>query len=155
VIALYLNPPAHAVVFCVDEKTAIYAPDRKDRQLPLSPGRAEGHGFEYKRNGTLSLFAALNSATGEVLGRTAPRHTNEQFVGFLEDVVTTQPRRREIHVVRDSVSNHETDSATTRPTWLFLQRIHRSHSNLRLCLRSQEPYIAFTHAKVNAMSTSG
>lgn len=77
----------------------------------MSPGRAESHGFEYKRNGTLSLFAALNSATGEVLGRTAPRHTNEQFVGFLEDVVTSQPRRREIHVVRDSVSNHETDLA--------------------------------------------
>ena len=61
VIGLYLNPPAHAVVFCVDEKTAIQALDRKDRMLPLSPGRAESHGFEYKRNGTLSLFAALNT----------------------------------------------------------------------------------------------
>ncbi len=77
VIGLYLNPPAHAAVFCVDEKTAIQALDRKDRMLPLSPGRAESHGFEYKRNGTLSLFAALNTATGEVLGRTAPRHTSE------------------------------------------------------------------------------
>jgi hypothetical protein len=58
VIGLYLNPPAHAAVFCVDEKTAIQALDRKDRMLPLSPGRAESHGFEYMRNGTLSLFAA-------------------------------------------------------------------------------------------------
>ena len=70
VIGLYLNPPVHAAVFCVDEKTAIQALDRKDRMLPLSPGRAESHGFEYKRNGTLSLFAALNTTTGEVLGKT-------------------------------------------------------------------------------------
>ncbi|OTP79796.1 Mobile element protein [Caballeronia sordidicola] len=72
VIGLYLNPPAHAVVFCVDEKTAIQALERRDRMLPLSPGRAESHGFEYKRNGTLSLFAAFNTATGEVVGTTAP-----------------------------------------------------------------------------------
>ena len=67
---------------------AIQALDRKDRMLPLSPGRAESHGFEYKRNGTLSLFAALNTATGEVLGKTAPRHTSEQFVAFPIHVYT-------------------------------------------------------------------
>jgi transposase len=109
VIGLYLNPPAHAAVFCVDEKTAIQALDRKDRMLPLSPGRAESHGFEYKRNGTLSLFAALNTATGEVLGMTAPRHTSEQFVSFLTDVVASQPDGREIHVICDNVSSHKTD----------------------------------------------
>ena len=109
VIGLYLNPPAHAVVFCVDEKTAIQALDRKDRMLPLSPGRAESHGFEYKRNGTLSLFAALNTATGEVLGKTAPRHTSEQFVAFLTDIVSSQPERQEIHVICDNVSSHKTD----------------------------------------------
>jgi transposase len=109
VIGLYLNPPAHAAVFCVDEKTAIQALDRKDRLLPLSRGRAESHGFEYKRNGTLSLFAALNTATGEVLGKTAPRHTSEQFVAFLQAIVATQPARREIHVICDNVSSHKTD----------------------------------------------
>ena len=109
VIGLYLNPPAHAAVFCVDEKTAIQALDRKDRMLPLSPGRAESHGFEYKRNGTLSLFAALNTATGEVLGKTAPRHTSEQFVTFLAEVVATQPEQREIHVICDNVSSHKTE----------------------------------------------
>jgi transposase len=108
VIGLYLNPPAHAAVFCVDEKTAIQALERKDRMLPLSPGRAESHGFEYKRNGTLSLFAALNTATGEVLGKTVPRHTSEQFVAFLTDVVASQPKRREIHVICDNVSSHKT-----------------------------------------------
>ena len=109
VIGLYLNPPAHAVVFCVDEKTAIQALDRKDRMLPLSPGRAESHGFEYKRNGTLSLFAALNTATGEVVGKTAPRHTSEQFVAFLSDVIASQDEGREIHVICDNVSSHKTE----------------------------------------------
>ena len=107
-IGLYLNPPAHAAVFCVDQKTAIQALDRKDRMLPLVPGRAESHGFEYKRNGTLSLFAALSTATGEVLGMTAPCHTSEQFVGFLGDVVDSQPDGREIHVICDNVSSHKT-----------------------------------------------
>jgi transposase len=110
VIGLYLNPPAHAAVFCVDEKTAIQALDRKDRMLPLSPGRAESHGFEYKRNGTLSLFAALNTATGEVLGMTAPRHTSAQFVAFLADVVASQPKGKAIHVICDNVSAHKTDA---------------------------------------------
>jgi transposase len=109
VIGLYLNPPAHAAVFCVDEKTAIQALDRKDRMLPLSPGRAESHGFEYKRNGTLSLFAALNTATGEVLGKTAARHTSEQFVAFLQEIVASQSARREIHVICDNVSSHKTE----------------------------------------------
>lgn len=108
VIGLYLNPPAHAAVFCVDEKTAIQALDRKDRMLPLSPGRAQSHGFEYKRNGTLSLFAALNTATGEVLGQTAARHTSAHFVSFLTEVVASQPKRREIHVICDNVSSHKT-----------------------------------------------
>lgn len=96
-------------MFCVDEKTAIQALDRNDRMLPLAPGRAESHGFEYKRNGTLSLFAALNTATGEVLGMTAPRHTSERFVGFLGDVVASQPEGREIHVICDNVSSHKTE----------------------------------------------
>lgn len=110
VIGLYLNPPAHAAVFCVDEKTAIQALDRKDRMLPLSPGRAESHGFEYKRNGTLSLFAALNTATGEVLGKTAARHTSAQFVAFLADILSSQPEGREIHVICDNVSSHKTEA---------------------------------------------
>jgi transposase len=110
VIGLYLNPPAHAAVFCVDEKTAIQALDRKDRMLPLSPGRAESHGFEYKRNGTLSLFAALNTATGQVLGMTAPRHTSAQFVAFLADVLASQPEGKAIHVICDNVSAHKTEA---------------------------------------------
>ena len=108
VIGLYMNPPAHAAVFCVDEKTAIQALDRKDPVLPLSPGRAERHGFEYRRHGTLSLYAAFNTGTGEVLGKTAARHTSEEFVAFLGDLVAHQPQGQEIHVIADNLSAHKT-----------------------------------------------
>jgi transposase len=108
VIGLYLNPPQHAAVFCVDEKTAIQALDRKGPVLPLSPGRAERHGFEYFRHGTLSLYAAFNTKTGEVLGKTAERHTSAEFVAFLNDIVVNQPRGTEIHVIADNLSAHKT-----------------------------------------------
>jgi transposase len=109
IIGLYLHPPQHAAVFCVDEKTAIQALDRKDPVLPHSPGRAERHGFEYYRHGTLSLYAAFNTKTGEVLGKTATRHTSAEFVAFLSDIVANQPRGKEIHVVADNLSAHQTE----------------------------------------------
>lgn len=108
VLGLYVHPPQHAAVFCVDEKTAIQALDRKDPILPFSPGRAERHGFEYIRNGTLSLYAALNTETGEVLGKTVRRHTSQEFVAFLEDLVASQPADKEIHVILDNLSAHKT-----------------------------------------------
>ena len=112
VIGLYLHPPQHAVVFAADEKTAIQALDRLDPVLPLSPGRAERHGFEYYRHGTRSLYAALNTSTGEIIGQTVPRHTSEAFVEFLGDMVATQSRRREIHVIVDNLSAHKTKGVT-------------------------------------------
>ncbi len=108
VIGLYLAPPSNAVVFSVDEKTAIQALDRLDPVLPMSPGRAERHGFEYKRNGTLSLYAALNVATGAVEGMTAARHTSAEFLRFLDRVIATQSPRREIHLIADNLSAHKT-----------------------------------------------
>jgi hypothetical protein len=86
IIGLYLNPPQHAAMFCVDEKAAIQALDRLDQVLPLSPGRAERHGCEYYRHGTLSLYAALDTQSGKVLGKTAARHTSQEFVEFLTEV---------------------------------------------------------------------
>ena len=94
----------------MDEKTAIQALDRKDPVLPLSPGRAERHGFEYFRHGTLSLYAAFNTRTGEVLGKTAPRHTSAEFVAFLTDIVANQSNGKEIHVIADNLSAHKTKS---------------------------------------------
>jgi transposase len=108
IIGLYIDPPQHAAVFCVDEKTAIQALDRLDPVLPLSPGRAERHGFEYYRHGTLSLFAALDVKTGVVQGKTAPRHTSNEFIDFLTDVVADATWAREIHIVLDNLSVHKT-----------------------------------------------
>jgi transposase len=107
VIGLYLHPPQHAAVFAADEKTAIQALDRLDPVLPMSPGRAERHGFEYYRHGTLSLYAALNTSTGEIIGQTVPRHTSEAFIDFLGDIMATQSPRREIHVIVDNLSAHK------------------------------------------------
>jgi transposase len=112
IIGLYLDPPQHAAVFCVDEKTAIQALDRRDPILPLSPGRAERHGFEYVRHGTLSLYAALETQTGAVLGKTAARHTSDEFVAFLDQIVTSQPPTREIHIIADNLSAHKTSKVT-------------------------------------------
>jgi len=108
IIALYMNPPQHAAVFCVDEKTAIQALDRLDPVLPLSPGRAERHGFEYYRHGTLSLYAALDVKTGRVQGMTAGRHTSQQFIAFLEGLVARTAWAKQIHVVLDNLSAHKT-----------------------------------------------
>jgi transposase len=113
VLALYLEPPQHAAVFCVDEKTAIQALDRLDPVLPFSPGRAERHGFEYYRHGTPSLYAALDTQTGEVLGQTAPRHTSDDLVAFLESIVEGQPRRRAIHIILDNLATHKTQKVRT------------------------------------------
>ena len=123
IIGLYVNPPTHAAVFCVDEKTAIQALDRKDPVLPLSPGRAERHGFEYYRHGTLSLYAAFNTRTGEVLGKTAARHTSAEFVAFLADIVVHQPADKEIHAIADNLSAHKTQQVKE-----FLDR----HPNVHL-----------------------
>jgi transposase len=108
IIGLYLNPPQHAAVFCVDEKSAIQALDRLDPVLPMSPGRAERHGFEYYRHGTLSLYAALDVKSGKVHGKTAARHTSDEFVGFLQQVLTSCGRNREIHIILDNLSAHKT-----------------------------------------------
>ncbi len=108
IIGLYLNPPQHAAVFWGDEKSAIQALDRLDPVLPLSPGRAERHGFEYYRHGTLSLYAALDTQTGKVHGKTAARHTSLEFVAFLAEVVATRPAKQEIHLILDNLSAHKT-----------------------------------------------
>jgi transposase len=92
----------------VDEKTAIQALDRLDPVLPLSPGRAERHGFEYFRHGTLSLYAALDVKTGKVTGKTARRHTSADFIAFLTGMVQQTKWAKEIHIVLDNLSAHKT-----------------------------------------------
>jgi transposase len=123
IIGLYLDPPQHAAVFCVDEKSAIQALDRLDRVLPMSPGRAERHGFEYYRHGTLSLYAALDVKTGKVQAKTASRHTSDEFVAFLQQVVSQCKRKQDIHIILDNLSAHKTGKVEE-----FLQQ----HPNVKL-----------------------
>jgi transposase len=123
VIGLYVNPPRHAIVFSVDEKTAIQALDRTLPVLPFSPGRAERHGFEYVRNGTLSLYAALETKTGRVTGKTVARHTSEEFVAFLGALVADLAHDQEIHIIADNLSAHKTQRVSE-----FLAE----HDNVRL-----------------------
>ncbi len=110
IIGLYMNPPQHAAVFCVDEKTAIQALDRLVPVLPLSPGRAERHGFEYYRHGTLSLYAALDVKTGRVEGKTTRRHTSADFIDFLTEIVANTRWAKQIHIVLDNLSAHKTQA---------------------------------------------
>src|SRR6201996_6874965 len=108
IMGLYLHPPQHAAGFCGDEKSAIQALDRLDPVLPMSPGRAERHGFEYYRHGTLSLYAALDVRSGKVHGKTAARHTSRDFVAFLKEVVSLCPPDQQIHIICDNLSAHKT-----------------------------------------------
>jgi len=123
IIGLYQKPPLHAAVFCVDEKSAIQALDRLDPVLPLSPGRAERHGFEYYRHGTLSLYGALNTANGKVIGRTTARHTSAEFVAFLEHLLASLPQEQAVHIICDNLSAHKTQAVGD-----FLAR----HPNVRI-----------------------
>ena len=103
-----LNRRRDAVARLRPDLFVLRALDRKDPVLPLSPGRAERHGFKYYRHGTLSLYAAFNTKTGEVLAKTAVRTTSAEFVAFLTDIVANQPKGREIHVIADNLATHKT-----------------------------------------------
>ncbi len=107
VVGLYLSPPDRAIVLSVDEKTQIQALDRTAPMLPLRPGQVERHTHDYKRNGTTSLFAAIDVATGHVTNTTRERHTGEDFLGFLRLIARTYPTG-ELHVILDNVSTHKT-----------------------------------------------
>jgi transposase len=107
VVGLYLAPPERAIVLSVDEKTQIQALDRTQPMLQLRAGQVERHTHDYKRNGTLSLFAALEVATGQVTGQTRERHTGDDFLAFIRLLARTY-RTGEVHVVLDNVSTHKT-----------------------------------------------
>ncbi|MBZ0116805.1 MAG: IS630 family transposase [Sandaracinaceae bacterium] len=107
VVGLYLNPPEHAVVLSVDEKTSIQALERTQLPLPLRAGRAARHTHDYKRHGVLDLYAALEVATGKVTHRVSESHTAADFLAFMQKVVRQYPGR-ELHVILDNSSSHGT-----------------------------------------------
>jgi len=108
IVGLYLNPPDHAVVLCVDEKSQVQALDRTRPVLPLRPGLAERQTHDYIRHGTTSRFAALNVATGKVIGKCQRRHRSQEFLKFLEEVDGQLPAGPEVHLVMDNYGTHKT-----------------------------------------------
>jgi len=124
VVGLYLNPPAKAVVFSFDEKTKVQALDRTQRSLPMIRGRADTMTHDYKRHGTIDLFAALNLATGEVIADYRDQHTSADVLAFFKKIDRTVPRRLDIHVVLDNLSAHKGPEVTE---WLARPRQARWH----------------------------
>ncbi len=124
VVGLYLNPPARAVVFSFDEKTQCQALDRTQPSLPMKPGRAGTMTHDYKRNGTIDLFAAMNIATGEVLTDLRKGHTGADVLRFFKQIDASVPRGLGVHVVLDNLSAHSTPEITK---WLAHKDRRRWH----------------------------
>jgi transposase len=107
VVGLYVNPPAKAMVFCVDEKSQIQALDRTQPGLPMKKGRCETMTHDYKRNGTTTLFAALEVLTGKVIGACKQAHKNADFISFLKQIDAKTPKDVELHIILDNYGTHK------------------------------------------------
>ena len=108
IVGLYMNPPDHALVFCVDEKSQIQALDRTQPLLPLRPGQVERGTHDYKRHGTTSLFAALELKTSRVIGQLHRRHRSREFREFLDVIEAQVPAELEVHIIVDNYGTHKT-----------------------------------------------
>lgn len=121
VVGLYMNPPERAIVLSVDEKSQIQALDRTAPILPLMPSTPERHTHDYKRHGTTSLFAALNTATGEVIGKCYQRHRAVEFKKFLIEIEANVPDGLDVHLIMDNYKTHKTPAIRNwlarRPHW--------------------------------------
>jgi transposase len=108
VVGLYMNPPEHALVLCVDEKSQIQALDRTQPLLPMRPGQVERRTHDYRRHGITSLFAALDVKTGKVIGEMHRRHRSREFRKFLDTIETNVPADLDVHVIMDNHGTHKT-----------------------------------------------
>jgi transposase len=121
VVALYVTPPEHAIVLCIDEKSQIQALDRSQPMLPIRPGQPARRSHDYTRHGTTSLFAALDIATGHVIGKCYPRHRATEFRKFLDEIEANVPDDLDVHLVMDNYATHKTalirNWLTRRPRW--------------------------------------
>lgn len=122
VVGVYLNPPPNSVVYCVDEKSQIQALDRTQPGLPWKKGRCGTWTHDYKRHGTTTLFAAYNVADGKVIGECHPRHTNQEFLGFLRRLDRETPKGLQVHIIIDNASSHKHENVNR-----WLKRHRRFH----------------------------
>ena len=123
IVGLYMHPPAHAVVLSIDEKSQIQALDRTQPGLPLKPGKCGTMTHDYKRNGTTTLFAALNVLEGTVLGRCMQKHTHQEFIRFLNAIERAVPAGKVIHAIADNYATHKHPKVRAwlarHPRWVF------------------------------------
>jgi len=123
IVGLYMAPPTHAVVLSIDEKSQIQALDRTQPGLPMKPGRLGTMTHDYKRNGTTTLFAALNVLDGTIIGRNMQRHRHQEFIRFLGAIDREIPKDQEIHVVLDNYAAHKHEKVrqwlARHPRWTF------------------------------------
>jgi transposase len=124
IVGLYMSPPANAIVLCTDEKSQIQALNRTQPLLPLRPGQAERRTPDYERHGTTTLFAALNVATGNVIGKCYPRHRAIEFRKFLDEVDASVPPELDVHMV---VDNYATHKAPIIKAWLAKRPRYHMH----------------------------
>lgn len=121
IVGLYLAPPERALVLCVDEKSQVQALDRTQPLLPMRPGQPERRSHDYTRHGTTTLFAALDAATGAVIGRCFPRHRAREFLSFLRTIEATVPSDLDVHLVMDNYATHKTSAVRNwfarHPRW--------------------------------------
>ena len=108
IVGLYMNPPERALVLCVDEKSQIQALDRTAPLLPMGPGQIERRTHNYTRHGTTSLFAALDTKTGKIIGQNQQRHRSEEFRNFLDTIEKNVPEELDIHLIMDNYGTHKT-----------------------------------------------
>ena len=107
IVGLYMNPPEHAMVLCVDEKSQVQALDRTQPGLPLKKGRAETMTHDYKRHGTTTLFAAMNTASGKVISLCQQRHRHQEWIKFLRLIDDVTPTGKELHLIADNYATHK------------------------------------------------
>jgi transposase len=124
IVGLYLNPPEHALVLSVDEKSQIQALDRTQPGLPLKRGRGGTMTHDYKRNGTITLFAALNTRNGEVMGMCMQKHRHQEWLRFLRQINLATPPNKQIHIICDNYATHKHEAVQR---WLGRNRRFHVH----------------------------
>ena len=115
IVGLYLNPPEHTLVLCCDEKSQIQALDRTQPGLPLKQGRCQTMTHDYKRNGVTTLFAAMNTLDGSIIGQCMKKHRHQEWLRFLRQIDRSTPKKKELHLIADNYATHKHPAVKT---WL-------------------------------------
>jgi transposase len=154
VVGLYVTPPAHAIVLCVDEKSQIEALDRSQPLLPMRPGQIAKRTHDYTRHGTTSPFAALDIATGKLIGKCYPRHRASEFRKFLDEIEGNVPADLDVHLIMDNYATHKTqilrDWLAKRPRW----HVHFTPTSASLVNQVERFFALLTQRQIKRVFTA-